>query len=370
LKVKMSGDAFEERMMGRALRLAEKGRYSTSPNPMVGAVLVRGGRVVGEGFHRRAGEPHAELQAIQRAGGLARGATLFVTLEPCSHTARTGPCAQAVIEAGIARVVASRRDPNPAVAGRGFRRLRSAGLEVSTGLLAEEASRQNERFDAWVLRGRPFVLAKAAVTLDGRIADFRGRSRWISGSESRRRAMEWREEYDAVLVGAGTVEADDPLLTRRLGLNRATPHRRIVLDGRLRIPESARLFRDPEGLEIWTAARGAARQRRLEARGVRVRCWPSREAGRVDLRRALAALAAEEVTGLLVEGGRETLTSFAAEDLVDRWAFFLAPKILGGSGAPTPLGGRDVTLDRALLLRGAEWIPLGGDMLVTGRSRG
>ncbi len=362
-----AAERLDERMIRRALRLAERGRYSTSPNPMVGAVLVRNGRIVGEGFHRRAGEPHAEIEAILAAGSRARGATLYVTLEPCAHRGRTGPCVDAVIAAGIARVVACRRDPNPRVSGGGFRRLARSGIEVRAGILAAEAARQNERFDLWATRGRPFVLAKVASTLDGRIADFRGRSRWISGPQARRRSMEWREEFDAILVGAGTIAADDPLLTRRLGLNRSRGQRRIILDGRLRVPEGARILRDPEGLEIWTAVGMNAKTRRLEARGVRVRRWRTGSPGGVDLRRALRALGREEVTGLLVEGGRETLTAFFAAGLIDRWAFVLSPKILGGRGAPAALGGKDLPLARVRELSDPEWIPLGGDMLVTGR---
>lgn len=359
----------DEAMLRRALRLAEKGRYSTSPNPMVGAVVARGGRVVGEGYHHRAGEPHAEIEALRSAGNLARGATLYVTLEPCVHQGRTGPCADAVIAAGIARVVASRKDPNPRVAGAGFRRLARSGVEVRTGILAAESARQNERFDVWVSRRRPFVLAKVAQTLDGRIADFRGKSRWISGPEARRRSMEWREEFDAILVGAGTIAADDPLLTRRLELNRALPHRRIILDGRLQVPESARILRDPEGVEIWTAAGEGAKSRRLAARGIRVLRWGARSPGRVDLPRALRALAREGVTGLLVEGGRETLTAFSQAGLIDRWAIFLSPRILGGRKAACALGGEDLPLGRARRLFDPEWTLVGGDMLFTGRTR-
>jgi diaminohydroxyphosphoribosylaminopyrimidine deaminase/5-amino-6-(5-phosphoribosylamino)uracil reductase len=362
-------NATDERWMRRALALAERGRYSTSPNPMVGAVLVRGGRVVGEGWHRRAGGPHAEIAALARAGARARGATLYVTLEPCSHEGRTGPCAEAIVRAGVARVFAARRDPNPRVAGRGLRRLRAAGIAVSTGVLAHEAAVQNERFDVWITRGRPFVLAKVAATLDGKIADHLGRSKWISGPEARRRSLAWREEFDAILVGAGTAERDGARLTRRLGWNRTTPHRRIVLDGAFRSPESLAVFRT-KGAEVWTSARGhAAKEKRLAARGVRVVRLPrARGGGGIDLRAALARLGDEGVTGLVVEGGTRTLTAFHGAGLVDRWAVVLAPKLLGGAGAWPILAGGGVPLRRARPLTEVAVSALGADLLVTGRT--
>jgi len=361
--------AADERWMRRALALAENGRYSTSPNPMVGAVLVRRGRVVAEGWHRRAGGPHAEAEAIARAGSRARGATLYVTLEPCSHRGRTGPCADAIVAAGVARVVAARRDPNPRVAGRGLRKLRARGVAVTAGLLAAEAAAQNERFDVWVTRGRPFVLAKVAATLDGKIADFRGRSRWISGPEARRRSLAWREEFDAILVGAETARRDGARLTRRLGWNRSTPHRRIVLDGAFRVSEDLPLFR-AKGAEVWTVSRGnAAKERRLAALGVAVVRLPrASRGGGVDLEAALARLGAESVTGLVVEGGTRTLTAFHAAGLVDRWAIVVAPKLLGGDAARPILGGEGVPLERARGLSGLTVSALGRDLLVTSRT--
>ncbi|HKB71282.1 MAG TPA: bifunctional diaminohydroxyphosphoribosylaminopyrimidine deaminase/5-amino-6-(5-phosphoribosylamino)uracil reductase RibD [Thermoanaerobaculia bacterium] len=360
----------DETWMRRALALAEKGRWSTSPNPMVGAVLVRGGRFVAEGWHRRAGEPHAEIEALAAAGGRAKGATLYVTLEPCAHQGRTGPCADAIVRAGIRRVVAARRDPNPRVAGRGFRRLRAAGIEVEHGVLARESALQNERYDVWITRGRPFVLAKVAATLDGRIADSRGKSRWISGPAARRRSLEWREEFDAIVVGAATAEHDRARLTRRLGWNRTTPHRRIVLDGAFRVPEALPIFRGT-GAEIWTSSRGdAAKERRLASRGVRVvRLRRARRGRGIDLAAALARLGAEDVTGLIVEGGTRTLTEFHAAGLIDRWAIILAPKLLGGAGAWPILGGPGVPLAKAPALSGMTASALGPDLLVTGRTR-
>jgi diaminohydroxyphosphoribosylaminopyrimidine deaminase/5-amino-6-(5-phosphoribosylamino)uracil reductase len=363
----MSGD-LDEAMMRRALDLAERGRYSSSPNPMVGAVVVRRGKVAGEGFHRRAGERHAEIAALARAGRAASGATLYVTLEPCAHTGRTGPCSAAIQAAGIARVVAARRDPNPLVSGKGFRALRAAGIDVETGTLAAASAAQNERFDLWVKERRPFVLAKVAATLDGRIADARGKSRWISGAAARRRSLAWREEFDAILVGARTAAFDGSLLTRRLGWNRATPQRRIVLDGDFRVPESLPLFAAGGGVEVWTASSGgAAKERRLAARGVRVVRFPAAGGG-VDLRAALARLGAENVTGLIVEGGAGTLAAFHEADLIDRWAVIVAPKLLGGDAFPI-LAGAGLPLERARKLRGLVAEPLGGDLLLSARTR-
>lgn len=363
----MSAD-FDEAMMRRALELAERGRYSTSPNPMVGAVVVRRGKVVGEGFHRRAGERHAEIAALARAGRAAKGATLYVTLEPCAHTGRTGPCSDAIAAAGVARVVAARRDPNPRVSGRGFRALRAAGIGVETGTLAPASAAQNERFDLWVKERRPFVLAKVAATLDGRIADARGKSRWISGAPARRRSLAWREEFDAILVGERTAARDGSLLTRRLGWNRATPHRRIVLDGDFRVSERLPLFRAGRGAEVWTASSGgAAKERRLAARGIRVVRCPAAGGG-VDLRAALERLGAENVTGLIVEGGTGTLTAFHEARLIDRWALIVAPKLLGGGAFPI-LAGEGVPLDGARMLRDLAAVPLGGDLLISARTR-
>ena len=363
----MSADR-DETMMRRALELGERGRYSTSPNPLVGAVVVRRGETVGEGFHRRAGERHAEVAALARAGRAARGATLYVTLEPCAHAGRTGPCTEAIAAAGIARVVAARRDPNPLVSGRGFRALRAAGIAVETGVAAGEAAAQNERFDLWVTERRPFVLAKVAATLDGRIADAGGKSRWISGAPARRRSLAWREEFDAILVGARTAARDGSLLTRRLGWNRATPHRRIVLDGEFRVSENLPLFGAGGGAEIWTASSGgAAKERRLAARGVRVVRCPAKGGG-VDLRAALERLGAENVTGLIVEGGTGTLTAFHEARLIDRWAVIVAPKIIGGGGFPI-LAGTGLPLARARVLRDLGAERLGGDLLLSARTR-
>jgi len=354
----------------RAFALAERGRYSVSPNPMVGAVVVRGGRVVGEGFHRRAGGPHAEILALRRAADAARGADLYLTLEPCSHRGRTPPCAPAVIAAGVRRVVVASKDPNPVVSGRGLAVLRRAGIEVVLAGAAwrRRVEEQNEKFFISIVAGRPFVLAKWASTLDGRIASAAGESRWITGEPARKRAMLLREEYDAVLVGAGTIAADDPRLTRRLGRNTATPHWRVVLDGGLRIAEGARVLRGPGRRVVATAVPTShPKARRLAARGIEVWSLPSGKRGGVDLRRLLRALAGEGVSSLMVEGGAETLWGFFHAGLVDRVAAFLAPRVLGGGRAKGSVGGRGFRLDETLRLSGVAVERVGGDLLVTGR---
>ena len=357
-----------ELLLRRALDLAERGRYTVPPNPMVGAIVARRGRVVAEGWHRRAGGPHAEVAALDRAGGSARGADLYVSLEPCVHVGRTPPCAPRIIESGIARVFVAARDPNPLVAGRGIRALRKAGIPVVEAgpPLSLAAERQNEKFRTWITRERPFVLAKWAATLDGKIASASGKSRWITGPEARRRALLLREEYDAVLVGARTVEADDPLLTRRLGKAGRRRFRRIVLDGRLSVNPSARLFQDPDDVLVATALPpDHARVRRLASRGVAV--WSLKGKEGVDLPGLLARLAAEEVTGLLVEGGAETLFGFFRAHLVDRVAVFFAPRVLGGRDAPGGVGGAGFALDRVIRVMDVEHERLGSDWLVTGR---
>jgi diaminohydroxyphosphoribosylaminopyrimidine deaminase/5-amino-6-(5-phosphoribosylamino)uracil reductase len=364
--------ALDWKHLDRALALAERGRYGVPPNPLVGAVVVRRGRVVGEGYHRRAGGSHAEVAALARAGNRARGADLYLTLEPCVHHGRTPPCAPRVIASGVRRVVVAATDPNPLVSGRGVRALRNAGVEVVLAPAPQRrsAEEQNAKFRAFMETGRPLVLAKWASTLDGRIASAKGESRWITGEAARRRALLLREEYDAVLVGAGTVAADDPRLTRRLAKAGRRPHWRIVLDGRLRLPETARVLRGPGERVVATAAPAShPRARRLAARGIRVWSLPaSSGAGvRVDLPLLLRRLAGHGVTSLMVEGGAETLGGFFRAGLVDRVAVFLAPRILGGDRATGAVGGSGFALADAPGLQDLRVERVGEDLLVTGR---
>jgi diaminohydroxyphosphoribosylaminopyrimidine deaminase/5-amino-6-(5-phosphoribosylamino)uracil reductase len=370
-RAKVPFAAADVRLMRRALALAERGRGRTRPNPVVGAVIVRRGRVVGEGFHLRAGEPHAEVHALRAAGDAARGATLYVSLEPCSHTGRTGPCTEAIIAAGVARVVVGCRDPNPLVDGKGTARLRRAGIRVDVGCLEADCAAANRAFAIWVRERRPLVTLKAAATLDGHIADGAARDHrapvWITGPAARQAAHELRAAHDAVLVGAGTVLADDPRLTVRLpGRARAAGAAplRVVLDGRLRTPPWARVLgRGAPTLIVTAAGAGPARVRALEAAGAEVLALPAR-AGRVDLGRVLAALAARDVQSLLVEGGADVLGAFIRARLCDRVALFVAPRLIGG-GVPVAAG-RGLPVARALELGKLEVRPVGRDLLLAG----
>ena len=352
----------------RALRLAARGRYRTSPNPMVGALVVRedlGGEVVGSGWHRQVGGPHAEVEALREAGERARGATLYVTLEPCSHFGRTPPCADAVLAAGIGRVVACHGDPNPLVSGRGFAKLREAGVEVETGILAEEAVRLNLRFLIAATLARPAVTCKWAMSLDGRIATATGQSQWISSPAGRRWGLALREEHDAILVGRGTVVADDPRLDRRLGLA-AGPNVRVVLDRHLRTPPGARLFQVPGPVLIYAETDDAARRRALEEAGGEVVLLPAVEPAAV-----LADLYGRGVRSVLVEGGGEIHASFVASGCFDRVMVDCAPLLLGGRTAPGPLGGSGFAeLAGAARLDHLEARSRGGDLILTGYRKG
>lgn len=352
--------------MRRALLLAARAGSGTYPNPMVGAVVVRAGKVVGEGFHRRAGGPHAEVIALKRAGARARGATLYVTLEPCAHTGRTPPCVEAVAQAGVRRVVAAMTDPNPLNRGRGLRRLKASGIRASTGLMEKEARALNRPFVTRMTRGRPFVTVKMAQSLDGKIATASGESRWISGPKARAWVHRLRAESDAVLVGVGTVLKDDPLLTARLRGVKREPAR-VVLDSRLRTPVGARLFNAPAPVLIATT-RGASRERerRLRERGAEVERFPS-EKGRVSLKAVLRWLARREVTRVLIEGGGEVAAAAFEAGVADRVCWIIAPKIIGGRKAPTSVEGTGARFLRAAIpLKNFQVRRLGEDLLVTG----
>lgn len=315
-------------LMRRALRLARRGIPRTSPNPAVGAVLARGAKVVAEGYHRAAGMPHAEIEAIRRAGAAARGADLYVTLEPCSHRGRTGPCTEAIVAAGIRRVAAALRDPNPLVDGRGFLSLRAAGVAVHSGLLEEEARALIRPYSRWIVSGRPFVTLKLAVSLDGQIAASSGSSRWITGERARRMVHGMRGRSDAVLVGGETFRRDDPLLTaRRRG---ARDPLRIVLTSDLSRAVESRMVRQAGNGTVFACPRGVRAEdvARVRARGARVLLLPSRQ-GRVGAGVFLAALGREGITSLLVEGGGRTAGWLASSGAVDRYVLFFAPLLLG-----------------------------------------
>lgn len=351
--------------MRRALELAERGRGLTSPNPMVGAVIVRDGRIVAEGAHRRAGGPHAEIEALAAAGAAAQGATLYCTLEPCDHHGRTPPCAPAVAAAGIVRVVAALADPNPLARGGG-ERLRAAGVGVELGVLAHEAERQNRAWLTAVRERRPHVTLKAAATLDGKIADVHGSSKWITGEAARLRAHRLRAEADAIVVGLTTALRDDPALTVRLGEPWPREPFRVVLDSAARLPVEAHLIHAATPSRALIAVGEQAPAERVAAltrAGATVLPLPARD-GRVDVVALLARLFELEVRAVLLEGGGEAHAAFVDAGVVDRVALFLAPRLLGGRAAPGVLGGDGRALKDALALGPFAVTALGDDVLL------
>ncbi|MBE9605197.1 bifunctional diaminohydroxyphosphoribosylaminopyrimidine deaminase/5-amino-6-(5-phosphoribosylamino)uracil reductase RibD [Acetobacteraceae bacterium H6797] len=322
--------------MRAALSLARRGLGNTWPNPAVGCVIMRDGLVVGRGWTQPGGRPHAETEALRRAGEAARGATVYVTLEPCSHWGRTPPCSQALIQAGVARVVIATRDPDPRVDGRGIAQLRAAGIEVVEGMLEAEAREQIAGFASRNERGRPLTLLKLATSLDGRIATGTGESQWITGPEARRRGHELRGQYDAVMVGAGTALADDPDLTCRLPGYAPVPTVRVVADSRLRLPLTARMLGNAAEAPVWVLTRPGHPAEKLEAlraAGAEVVELPASEEGQgLDPGAMLRALAERGITRLMIEGGASLAASLLRADLVDRLAWFHAPVAIGAEG--------------------------------------
>lgn len=364
------GSDHDAAYMKMALVEARKGLGKTAPNPCVGAVVVQRGRVVGKGWHRRAGTPHAEIHALAAAGAAAAQATIYVTLEPCNHHGRTPPCSEAIIAAGISRVVFALSDPNP-VAGGGAARLAQAGIAVRGGVLAEESQRLNRPFLKRVTTGLPWVLLKAAVSLDGRIATAGGHSKWITGEQSRRLAHRMRARSDAILVGIGTVLADDPALTTRLPGGRGGDPLRVVLDSRLQTPPTARIINRDSPAETWIfCAREVdpARAEALQAAGARILPVDQVAAPAIglDLRQVLLKLAQAGIGSLLVEGGGQIHGSFLAQELADEAAFFIAPLLVGGDGLPAvgPLALERI--DQAPRLREVTTRRLGDDILIRG----
>lgn len=358
----------DERWMKRALALARRGEAQAHPNPMVGAIVVREGHAVGQGFHTYDGIRHAEIIALEQAGERARGATLYLNLEPCCHVGRTGPCTDAILRAGIRRVVAAMADPNPRVAGKGFRRLRENGVRVDIGALEAEARRLNEDFAVWVRRGRPLVMLKTAATLDGQLS-MPGIGRWVSSEASRRHVQRQRHGADAVLTGIGTVLADDPLLTDRTGRKRRKPLLRVVLDSRLRLPVGSRLARTAAGdvLVFTLVSPGSPRTKRLAGMGVEVARVRSR-GGRVDLNAALDELGRREILQVMVEAGPRVNGALLAAGLADKLYLYYAPKILGRATTPmatvSARGGKPLAL-----VKDAELRRFGSDFALEGYFR-
>ncbi|MCI0548132.1 MAG: bifunctional diaminohydroxyphosphoribosylaminopyrimidine deaminase/5-amino-6-(5-phosphoribosylamino)uracil reductase RibD [Candidatus Rokubacteria bacterium] len=356
------------RFMREALALAARGRGLTSPNPMVGALVVADGAVVGVGFHARAGGPHAEIEALAAAGDRARGATLYVTLEPCAHTGRTPPCVDAVLRAGIRRVVAATRDPNPRVNGAGLAALAAGGVETAVGCLGAEASALNRPFFTAMTRCRPHITWKCAMSLDGKIAAVDGVSRWITGPEARREAHRLRSESDAVVVGIGTALADDPALDVRLEAPWPREPLRLVVDSAARLPLEARLIAAGAPARAMVAVTDTAPPERvaaLEGAGVSV-LRVKADRGRVDLADLCARLFALEVRAVVVEGGSTLAGSFVDAGLVDRVVCFVAPVLVGGAAALGAVGGAGRPLGRALRLERLTARPVGADWLLEG----
>lgn len=360
----------EAKFMRLALRLARRAYGMTSPNPLVGAVLVKNGKIIGRGWHHKAGQPHAEIEALndaQRQKNNPKGATLFVTLEPCSTYGRTPPCTEAIIKAGIKRVVIAALDPNPAHAGKALNILRKAGILVSDGLLADESLALNESFNHWIVHRTPFIIVKAAMSLDGKIATVTGQSKWITGENARAYGMMLRQGSDAILVGVNTVLKDDPSLTIRGKTPK--PLRRIILDPTARVPLQAKIIRENADKLTTVVVAKSAPAKRVAALKKRVAVLVAPEKrGKIDLNWLLKKLGSESVTQLLVEGGGETNASFLLEGLAHRIAFFYAPIVIGGRAAPKGVAGEGIkALNEALTLTDVVWRRLGVDLLLTAR---
>jgi len=337
----------DEKYIRLALELAKKAKGMTSPNPCVGAVIVKDGRIVGKGYHRFAGGPHAEIYALRQAGKKAEGATMYVSLEPCSHYGRTPPCVDSIMKAGIRRVVAAMQDPNPLNDGKGLAALKEKGIKTGVGILGAEARRLNEDFIKYITKEMPFVTVKVAQSLDGKIATRSGDSKWITGEKSRRFVHKLRSEVDAVIIGARTLLKDDPLLTARLKGKKVKQPLRIVLVGRTKVPPKARIL-NSEGGEVLIPL-------------------PKNKGGRVDIRSLLKELAKREVTSVLIEGGGETIASAFEAGVVDKVCFFIAPKVIGGRQAPTSVEGRGVEkIGKAIRIKNMTSHKIGDDFLIEG----
>jgi diaminohydroxyphosphoribosylaminopyrimidine deaminase/5-amino-6-(5-phosphoribosylamino)uracil reductase len=355
--------------MGMALDLARKGQGFTSPNPMVGALVVKEGRVVGKGYHRSAGQAHAEIVALREAGESAQGATLYVTLEPCNHVGRTPPCTRAVVRAGIKRAVVAMKDPNPDVAGGGAEYLSGLGIEVILGVCEDEAQRLNEFFVKYVRTKRPFVIVKCAATLDGRIATRTGDSKWVTGEPAREFVHYLRHAVDAIMVGINTIKTDNPRLTTRLKNVASKDPIRIVLDSRLTIPFGAQVLTVASDAETWIVTGdsvSAEKSSALERNNVRVLAAPLKR-GRIDLDSLMTRLGALGITSLLIEGGSRVLASAFRARIVDKVVFFYAPKILGGDdGVPICTGPGPLNMRDCIPVNDVRAQCLGQDVMIEG----
>lgn len=360
--------SYDEKYMRLAMQLAGNAIGRTSPNPLVGAVIVKDNRVVGCGWHRKAGTPHAEVHALNQAGELAQGADVYVTLEPCAHYGKTPPCAKALVEAKVKNVYGGLLDVNPKVAGKGFKILEDAGIHVEYGFLQDELRKQNEVFFKWIEHKKPFIVLKAAMTLDGKIATATGQSKWITNETSRAYGYKLRDIYDGIMVGINTVIEDNPMLTARVdgGKNPI----RIVVDSSLKIDINANVVQDKSAKTIIATTDKADKDKilKLQAQDVDVIVVDKDENDKVDIEKLLDILGQKNICSILVEGGATLSGSFVAKKLVDKVYFFIAPKIIGGKEAKTPVAGTGIlNLQEALALKGIQIEKLEEDILIIGR---
>lgn len=360
--------SYDEKYMRLAMQLAGNAIGRTSPNPLVGAVIVKDNRVVGCGWHRKAGTPHAEVHALNQAGELAQGADVYVTLEPCAHYGKTPPCAKALVEAKVKNVYGGLLDVNPKVAGKGFKILEDAGIHVEYGFLQDELRKQNEVFFKWIEHKKPFIVLKAAMTLDGKIATATGQSKWITNETSRAYGYKLRDIYDGIMVGINTVIEDNPMLTARVdgGKNPI----RIVVDSSLKIDINANVVQDKSAKTIVATTDKADKDKilKLQAQDIDVIVVDKDENDKVDIEKLLDILGQQNICSILVEGGATLSGSFVAKKLVDKVYFFIAPKIVGGKEAKTPVAGTGIlNLQEALTLKDIKIEKLEEDILIIGR---
>lgn len=360
--------SYDEKYMRLAMQLAGNAIGRTSPNPLVGAVIVKDNRVVGCGWHRKAGTPHAEVHALNQAGELAQGADVYVTLEPCAHYGKTPPCAKALVEAKVKNVYGGLLDVNPKVAGKGFKILEDAGIHVEYGFLQDELRKQNEVFFKWIEHKKPFIVLKAAMTLDGKIATATGQSKWITNETSRAYGYKLRDIYDGIMVGINTVIEDNPMLTARVdgGKNPI----RIVVDSSLKIDINANVVQDKSAKTIIATTDKADKDKilKLQAQDVDVIVVDKDKNDKVDIEKLLDILGQQNICSILVEGGATLSGSFVAKKLVDKVYFFIAPKIVGGKEAKTPVAGTGIlNLQEALALKDIQVEKLDEDILIIGR---
>ena len=361
--------ATDRKFMEYALTLASKACGRTNPNPMVGAVIVRDGKIVGEGYHRKAGDAHAEIHALNQARQLAQGATMYVTLEPCCHWGRTPPCTESVIRAKLANVFVAMKDPNPQVAGNGIRQLEEAGISVQVGICEEESRQLNEIFIKYITTQCPFVILKSAISLDGKIATASGESQWITSEASRRKGHEIRAQVDAILVGIGTVLQDNPSLTTRLPDKKNEDPIRVIVDSHGRTPIGAKIFNPDSNAGALIAVTKNAPLKKidaLKAAGADVLIVEAKK-GRVCLETLMEELSRREITSVLIEGGAEINAAALEAGIVDKLMFFVAPKLIGGRDAPGPIGGGGIArLAEAFELRGVRTTQIERDFLIEG----